>query len=660
MAIKKEKMEKNKPKAKRSKQEMIEQAASETPDETTTMTDRDAAGGGSSKLRLSDMSVQQKCDYIAELSESIMESPETAFSAVPRAGKDEPAPSPSELHSIASGQSKMRQLLTLASKQSNPSDQYTAQLAIMSLLALYKDILPAYRIRPPTKQEMAIRVSKDTKKLWDYERAVLNHYQQYLQLLEKTSEGIKEESAGNSLAVTAILSLCELLKATFHFNFRTNLLTAVVRQMNNRQQNRVVGDACCQAVEYIFANDAQGDFSVEAVRQVCKMIKNLGFKIRAPVLSTFLALPLRVHDDEAQAAKLAAAANKKKRKKDKESAAIDEELKEGNASVDKIVLARCQSEMLHTVVLTYFRILKSDNLKAAHIEELLPAALAGLAKLAHLINIETVQDLLTVLKELLKKIDVLPLDAALNCVLTAFQALHGPGKEMKVDQKEYIRPIYSQLPRLCTMSNSLLHTDTVLKCLNAAFVKRREFSTVRIAAFLKQICTVCLHTPPHTSVPLLAFARQILQRYPSAHQMLENEEDVITIGQHNPDVEDPEHSNPLATSAWELATLRFHVHPQVSAQADAATNLKMVQLPAEGPEKLRTALLEDADELFIKFHRFTKKHPLEPKGGDKDNSNKKRKQARFITPRSTTWSLLEQDKIIPCTTTWRLLEKDKK
>jgi nucleolar complex protein 3 len=94
-------------------------------------------------------------------------------------------------------------------------------------------------------------------------------------------------------------------------------------------------------------------------------------------------------------------------------------------------------------MLTYFRILKSDNLTS----ELLSPALEGLAKFAHLINYETVIDLLSVLKTLLKKVDDLPLDASLNCILTAFQTLQGPGREMKIDQKEYITPLYTQLPR---------------------------------------------------------------------------------------------------------------------------------------------------------------------------------------------------------------------
>ena len=97
----------------------------------------------------------------------------------------------------------------------------------------------------------------------------------------------------------------------------------------------------------------------------------------------------------------------------------------------------------------------------------------------------------------------------------------------------------------------------MLQCLNAAFIKRREYSTVRIAAFCKQLCTVALHAPSHTSAPLFAFVRQLSQRYPSIHQMMENEQDVITSGTYNPNVQDPEHSNPFATSAWELSLVEI-------------------------------------------------------------------------------------------------------
>merc|ERR1712166_1013283 len=497
-------------------------------------------------------------------------------------------------------------------------------------LAIFKDILPSYRIRQQTDIERENKMSKETKALWDYERALLTHYQQYLQVLEKAWErGQPQGGQPSRLAMTSMIALCELLKCAYHFNFRSNILVIVVRQMNNRHCDQV-SNACCQAVEFVFEKDSQGEVSMETARLVAKLVKEYRGALRPGVVRTFIKLPLRVHVDEAQAAKLAAAANAKKRRKDKELAEIESEIQEGSGTVDKIILARCQSETLQSIILTYFRILKSTDTKTRHL--LLPVALEGLAKFSHLINIDTVVDLLDVLKELLVEVDDLPLEASLNCVLTAFQTLEGPGREMQIDQKEYITPLYSQLARVGSEGSSRKITELLLRCLTAAFIKRREYSTVRVAAFLKQTFPVAMHAPVYTSVPLIALARQILQRYPSAHQLLESESDVITSGQYTPDVDDPEHSNPFSTSAWELAVLKFHFHPQVRQQVNAAAQLKLIQLPLEAPDRQRKQLVEDADEIYIKFQKMTKKHPLAEKKG--------KNQLRFITPRKSVVTLL--------------------
>lgn len=48
---------------------------------------------------------------------------------------------------------------------------------MLSLAAVFKDILPGYRIRPPTEKERAMPVSKDVRKLRDYEGLLLSQYQ---------------------------------------------------------------------------------------------------------------------------------------------------------------------------------------------------------------------------------------------------------------------------------------------------------------------------------------------------------------------------------------------------------------------------------------------------------------------------------------------------
>ena len=52
-----------------------------------------------------------------------------------------------------------------------------ARLAMLSLLAVFKDILPGYRIRMPTEKELEIAVSKDVKQTRDYESLQLKLYQ---------------------------------------------------------------------------------------------------------------------------------------------------------------------------------------------------------------------------------------------------------------------------------------------------------------------------------------------------------------------------------------------------------------------------------------------------------------------------------------------------
>lgn len=550
------------------------------------------------------MSVEEKCDLIAVLCESILENPANAFSA---------SSGESNEHGVTRDASRIKTLLDMGNLEKSGSDVFTARLAIISLVSIFADILPLNRIRLPTAAEMNVKVSKEIKALWDFERNLLQNYQQYLKLLEKTWDNT---SATDPLGVTCILALCELFKKAPHFNFRSNILAVITRQMSSPATE--VSDACCNAVEYVFVNDAQGEIALEAARLVCKLIRDRKFKVAPRVLKTFASLPLRVHVDEAEAAKIATEANAKKRKRgDKEEAEIEAELREGEGRVDKILLARSQSDTLQAVTITYFQILKSDNV--ANIAALLPVALEGLAKIAHLINMDTVLDLLAVLKTMLKKVDDLPLAASLMCVLCAFMTLQGPGRELKIDQKEYITPLYTQLPRLTSDE-----TEVALQCLAAAFLKRREYSVLRIASFAKQIATVALHTPATTSAPILAFLRQLLHRYPSLEQLIENEQDVITEGQYDPTVEDPEHANPFATSVWELSLLLFHMHPKVASQATKAASLTLIQLPAEAPHRIRSGMMED---FYIAAKRSRKKHPLTPRD--------RNQPARFIAPNQT-------------------------
>lgn len=61
--------------------------------------------------------------------------------------------------------------------QVEDDDHRVRHLALLSQYAVFKDILPSYRIRVPTAAEMATKVSKDVHRVRAQEAALLRAYQ---------------------------------------------------------------------------------------------------------------------------------------------------------------------------------------------------------------------------------------------------------------------------------------------------------------------------------------------------------------------------------------------------------------------------------------------------------------------------------------------------
>ena len=141
---------------------------------------------------IAELTTTERCELIAELSESILEDPQGAFTTtlVPKEGGGDGG----ESQGSVGNQSKMRRLLDLTNPLKNQRDETTSRLAMLSLLSIFQDILPSYRIRLPTAEELTVRVTKETKKIWDYERSLLSSYQQYLKLLEHVWESGNQEA----------------------------------------------------------------------------------------------------------------------------------------------------------------------------------------------------------------------------------------------------------------------------------------------------------------------------------------------------------------------------------------------------------------------------------------------------------------------------------
>ncbi|KAI7826532.1 nucleolar complex-associated protein-domain-containing protein [Gamsiella multidivaricata] len=560
---------------------------------------------------------------------------------------------------IAEPEANVGQLRKLRAMAQDPSD-VIKKLAMLTQLAVYKDILPGYRIRPLTEKEQSVTVSKEVAKLRDYEQSLLQNYQNYLQSLEKVlaqdrpgkeeeeaelgsksaavsltapaptvgslAEGEATKRAKADLATVAIHCMCNLLTSVTHFNFRLNLMTALIARMSRRHWSEL-SETCSKALKEVFTEDESGEASLDAIKLITKMIKSKSYLIHPNVINVFLTLrlkeelPTRQGGDEG--------ANPKKRKKKekihiskknrkllKTKKEVEVEMKEAEAVVDKEEKMRMQTETLKLVFVTYFRILKH-----APGSTLLPAVLEGLAKFAHLINVDFFTDLL----EVLKKIMVGGTDAhnfdpytpanrrtQLLCIVTAFHLLQGQGEALNIDLKAFYVQFYTTL--LTVAMNSDIEGDIFEAAESSAKEKEKQkqaakaqwkgksskkaiedealvvldtdrelilkgfellfFSTkgkipvIRSASFLKRIAIASLHFPNKSMKDFLTIMKKLIQKQPQLDQLLTgSDEDRAGNGVYLPALNDPELCNPMAASLWEFELMKSHFDPKVRQMA---------------------------------------------------------------------------------------------
>jgi nucleolar complex protein 3 len=500
------------------------------------------------------------------------------------------------------------------------------KLALATQLAIYKDVIPGYRIRPLSEEDMEVKVSKEVRKLRAYEQALVGGYQIYIRELAKLAQSGKgglSRDGGPSLGSVAISCACALLTAVPHFNFRGDLLKILVGKLSNR---KVDADfvSCRETIETLFQNDDDGTPSLDAVSILTKMMKARGYRIDESILNTFLHLRLLSEfswkastnhidkpskgDGGFEGKKLKEKRvfrTKKERKLMKERKVIEKEMKQADATVSCEEKDRMQAETLKLVFSTYFRILKMRS------PNLMGAVLEGLARYAHLINQDFFGDLLEALKDLIGHAETgddieekqeeddettrnLTREALL-CIITAFALLEGQDAAkaqatLSLDLSFFITHLYRTLYALSLnpdveLSAKSLHlpdpngpastnnkvniqTTTVLLLRSLSSVltpplEARAVPPLRIAAFTKQLMTSSLHLPEKSCIAMIGLLRRITKTHEKKIAALWNTEERRGDGVFHALGGEVEGSNPFAATVWEGEMLRKHFSPAV-------------------------------------------------------------------------------------------------
>lgn len=510
--------------------------------------------------------------------------------------------------------------------------------ALVSMAEVFKDIVPGYRLRVPTEKERSNKVKKETKALWDYEASFLLNYKIYLEFLElmakdrpiadktflskhKITHLKLPKAAARELGRLSLHCLCEMLTSHTHFNYRDNIIVSIVPFANHKHPEFV--KIACDAIKNVFRTDKAGDIILEVVRAIGRMVKKKDFDVEPPVLQTFLTLKIKEVDLSGTVAKTEKILRKEKmmkysrreRKRLKAKEALDRELLETKASADKARKLKLHTETIQAVFETYIRVIK-----LAPDSALLPAVLEGLAKFAHLINIEYFDALFSALNGLIESGNLTTRES-LHCMQTAFTILSGQGSVINIDPTNFYRHFYNNMVPVAADDQSETVT-VVLQCLDAMINKRRkQVSQQRVLAFMKRLMTLSLQQNPEGAVAFLAQARHMVHMYKYTDVLYDSE--VQGSGVYLPYLEDPEHCCANSTQLWELHLLRHHFCPSVQRYCRHLIH----QAPLAGQGQLPQELARKSpNEIYEQLKKRESFHSLPVK------STRKRRRRNNLSP----------------------------
>ncbi|CAG7846656.1 SubName: Full=Related to NOC3 protein, required for maturation and intranuclear transport of pre-ribosomes {ECO:0000313/EMBL:CCA77808.1} [Serendipita indica DSM 11827] len=479
------------------------------------------------------------------------------------------------------------------------NDESIRKLAIISLMAVFKDIAPGYRIRKLTDKERGEKVSQMVGQTRDWEQGLVSCYQSYLQLADK------EVRAKSGLKDICLRCMCSLLQHLTHFNFRTNIMSTLIAQLSRKSWD-VTSDLCMETLISVFKSDLTGAPSLEVVRLLNRMIKERHFNVN-PRLKDELknVRASKEHVDKKQSESKAKLKRSKGKKVDtphlskkakkalKENKEIRAEMEEAEAEIDREERATQQTETLKLLFVLYFSILKGSKTTP-----LLSAALQGIARFAHMINVDFFRDLLQVIRDIMSRLDDTQetredgetaldtcndLKLQLLCVLTAYDLLTGQGEALNLDLSQFTTHLYRLIPRLAfplsqeesqmfekgsKMDPSSSIADLLFRVLGIILTPRYgKAPSYLLAAFSKRLLTLATQTGPAMTIRLLNFVKSLLGADSKLDALLSTEERV-SDGVYRDTVDDPQLCNPFAAVWWEILILEEkHYDEQVRKAA---------------------------------------------------------------------------------------------
>lgn len=333
-------------------------------------------------------------------------------------------------------------------------DPETSSLAICTLLALFKDLMPGYRIRPLTAAELAAPVSKDVRSQRSTDESYLNAYRRFISILKayllETRGGSRSKLRkvkNRPVLRASILCLCEVLTFASHFNFYEDILRTAVHVISDSfYQNCGLVPRLITAIRRVFDEDKDGQATATALRILStaaqereydvpiswiEALETVRFKDADRLASSKNNYGKQKNSADSGTIDLAVGSVKKvkhlsgKQKKEEKARLIKANtVAQMEAVCTREEISKWCSEGLKHLMRIYFgvvskttSVISNDHLALLNdpvAAERLGLVLVGLARHAHRIDVELFCDLLRTLRILMEPLNALPLSSPAN------------------------------------------------------------------------------------------------------------------------------------------------------------------------------------------------------------------------------------------------------
>lgn len=466
------------------------------------------------------------------------------------------------------------------------------RLAALTLLEVFKDVVPGYAITAPTAHGSGPKqkLKKETRALIGYEEALLRYYGQYVGCLRKilarhlkrlkSPQSALRLRLSTALAQVAARCVCGLLLAHPHFNLRGQLIELAVHCLGSSDDKMSL--TACQALRQLYRQDRLGESTLDAVKRTRALLKARGLQVHPRVLEPFLSLRLREPKAADQGHNIdlkkvregLRKMSRKEHRQHKRMRRLESQLRETEAEESDIRKDRLQGQILQQLLWTYAHVLKQVP-QRPELKPLLRPVFKGLAQYAHLVNLDFLEDILDALGTLL---NLLGSRDAPCCLQAAFALLSGQGQALTVDPQRFYVALFR-----CLLESPSASARTLLLCWRMMVVNRcRSLSVYRLKALCKRFATLCLNHAH--SLGLTLSLGTLLRSEPRLQGLLEVA-DSQTI--FRPMLGDPDHAG--CAPLWELHVLRKHYDPSTAAIAKAVASSNRIPPALTSLDPVRVA-----------------------------------------------------------------------